>query len=186
MYRVPHQLKKNKTKKNNEIPPPKKNTKTEPINIFITSTKIKQNNSNFLHSNFWPYWWILWSQFFMHKIYFISCKKEKARIKFMNFSQKYMGSVFFFCGGGHPVQDSGWGYKAPVTFTKGLQVNSKSITLHINTEISKFYQNKTWNISKLKRHILSITLKMKKHLQQNSVNFLNNPTSYRNKYAQKI
>ena len=36
----------------------------------------------------------------MHRIYFISWKKkkkkkEKARIKFMNFSQKYMGSVFF-------------------------------------------------------------------------------------------
>ena len=27
-------------------------------------------------------------------------KKEKARIRFMNFSQKYMGSVFFW--GGHP------------------------------------------------------------------------------------
>ena len=25
--------------------------KTEPINFFITSTKIKQNNSNFVHSN---------------------------------------------------------------------------------------------------------------------------------------
>ena len=30
----------------------------------------------------------------LHRIYFISWKKENARIKFMNFSQKYMGSVF--------------------------------------------------------------------------------------------
>ena len=74
--------------------------KTKPINIFITSTEIKQNNSNFVHSNFWTCWWIQWSQFFMHRIYFISWKKEKARIKFMNFSQKFMGSVFL---GGHPV-----------------------------------------------------------------------------------
>ena len=29
-------------------------------------------------------------------------KKEKARIKFMNFRQKYMGSVLF-CFFGHPV-----------------------------------------------------------------------------------
>ena len=35
----------------------------------------------------------------MHAIYFISRKKEKVSIKFMYFSQKYMGSVFF----GHPV-----------------------------------------------------------------------------------
>ena len=28
-------------------------------------------------------------------------KKKKARIKFMNFSQKYMGSVYW--GGGNPV-----------------------------------------------------------------------------------
>ena len=35
----------------------------------------------------------------MHRIYFLSRKKEKARIKFMNFSQKYMGCF----GGGHPV-----------------------------------------------------------------------------------
>ena len=69
--------------------------KIEPINFFITSTKIKQNNSNFVHSNFWTWWWILWSQLFMHRIYFISWKKEKAWIKFMNFCQKYMGSVFF-------------------------------------------------------------------------------------------
>ena len=68
--------------------------KTEPINFFITSTKIKQNNSNFVHLNFWTCSWILWSQFFMHRIYFIPWKKEKVRIKFMNFSQKYMGSVF--------------------------------------------------------------------------------------------
>ena len=80
----------------------KKTTTTELINIFITSTKIKQNNSNFVHSNFWTCWWIQWSQFFMHRIYFISWKKEKARIKFMNFSKRYTGSVFFF-GGGHPV-----------------------------------------------------------------------------------
>ena len=65
----------------------------EPINFFITPTKIKQNNSNFVHSNFWKCWWIPWSQFFIHKIYFIS-RKKKARIKFMNFSQKYMGLLF--------------------------------------------------------------------------------------------
>ena len=75
---------------------PHQKKKTKPINFFITSTKIKQNNSNFVHSNFWTCWWILWSQFFMHRIYFISWKKEKARIKFMNFSQKYMGLFFFF------------------------------------------------------------------------------------------
>ena len=68
--------------------------KTEPINFFITCTKKKRNNSNFVHSNFWTCWWILGPQFYMHRIYFISWKKEKARIKFMNFSQKYMGSVF--------------------------------------------------------------------------------------------
>ena len=38
----------------------------------------------------------------MHRIYFIFWKKEKARIKFMNFSEKYMGSVFFL-GGVNPV-----------------------------------------------------------------------------------
>ena len=74
----------------------KKKQKTEPINFFITSTKIKQNNSNFVHSNLCLCMIILWSQFFMHRIYFISWKKEKAGIKFMNFSQKYMGSVFFW------------------------------------------------------------------------------------------
>ena len=61
--------------------------KTEPISFFITSTKIKQNNSNFVHSNFCKCWWILWSQCFMDRICFISWKKEKARIKSMNFSQ---------------------------------------------------------------------------------------------------
>ena len=35
----------------------------------------------------------------MHRIYFISWKKEKTWIKFMNFSQKYMGSDFFLRGG---------------------------------------------------------------------------------------
>ena len=30
--------------------------KTEPITIFITSTKIKQNDSNLVHSNFWTCW----------------------------------------------------------------------------------------------------------------------------------
>ena len=60
-------------------PPPKK--KTEPINFFITSTKIKQNNSNFVHSNSWTCWWIQWSQFFMHRIYFISWKKKKEKRK---------------------------------------------------------------------------------------------------------
>ena len=59
---------------------------------------MKQNNSNFVHSNFWTCWLILWSQFFMHIIYFISWKNEKARIEFMNFSQKYLGSVFFWGG----------------------------------------------------------------------------------------
>ena len=34
----------------------------------------------------------------MHRIFFISRKKEKARIKFMNFSQNNMGSVFFLGG----------------------------------------------------------------------------------------
>ena len=34
----------------------------------------------------------------MHRIYFKSWKKEKARIEFMNFSQKCMGSVFFWGG----------------------------------------------------------------------------------------
>ena len=72
--------------------PPKNRTHQ----LFITSTKIKKKNSNFVHSNFWTFWWILWSQFFMHRIYFISWKKEKARIKFMNFSEKCLSSVFFF------------------------------------------------------------------------------------------
>ena len=58
-------------------------------NNYTTGTSIKTRTC----------WWILWSQFFMHRIYFISWKKEKARIEFMNFSQKYMGSVL----GGHPV-----------------------------------------------------------------------------------
>ena len=84
--------------------------KTEPINFFITSTKIKQNNSNFVHSDFWTCWWILWSQFFMHRIYFIYWKKEKARIKFMNFSQKYMGCVFLG-GGDHPVCKVGYCFR---------------------------------------------------------------------------
>ena len=84
--------------------PPTQNPQN-PSTLFITSTKIKQHNSNFVPSNFWTCWWILWSRFFMHRIYFISWRKEKARIKFMNFSQKYMGSVcFFFClFFGHPV-----------------------------------------------------------------------------------
>ena len=30
-------------------------------------------------------------------------KKEKARIKFINFSQKYMGSVFWWVSEGHPI-----------------------------------------------------------------------------------
>ena len=34
----------------------KKKKNTEPIKHFITSTKIKQNNSNFVHSNFWTCW----------------------------------------------------------------------------------------------------------------------------------
>ena len=33
----------------------KKKKRTELINFFITSTKIKQNNSNFVRSNFWTY-----------------------------------------------------------------------------------------------------------------------------------
>ena len=72
-------------------PPPKKNRTHK---RFITSTKIKQNNSNFVHSNFWTCWWILWPQFSLQRIYFISWKK-KARIEFMNFSQKSMGSAFW-------------------------------------------------------------------------------------------
>ena len=94
-YLEPKKIKTSNNNNNNlyRVTPPQK--KTEPINFFITSTKIKQNNSNFVYSNFWTCWWILLSQFFMHRIYFISCKKkEKARIKFMNFSQKYMGSAF--------------------------------------------------------------------------------------------
>ena len=35
-------------------------------------------------------------------LHILKKKKRKARIKFMNFSQKYMGSVFFL-GGGRPV-----------------------------------------------------------------------------------
>ena len=70
--------------------------KTEPINLFITSTKIKQNNFNSFPWKTRTCWWILWSQFFMHRIYFTSWKKEKIRIRFMNFSQKYMGSAFFW------------------------------------------------------------------------------------------
>ncbi len=42
----------------------------------------------------------------MHSIYFISWKKEKAKIEFMNLSQKYMGSVFFW---GHLVLHRGVG-----------------------------------------------------------------------------
>ena len=30
--------------------------KAEPRSFFITSTKIKQNNSNFVNSNFWTCW----------------------------------------------------------------------------------------------------------------------------------
>ena len=35
---------------------PHKKKKTEPITFFITSTKIKQNNISFVHSNFWKCW----------------------------------------------------------------------------------------------------------------------------------
>ena len=71
--------------------------KTEPINFFISSTKIKQNNSNFVHfclskpkcfRNLRCFAQKLWSTSYPEK-------KEKARIKFMNFSQKYMSSVFW-------------------------------------------------------------------------------------------
>ena len=41
---------------NYRVTPPPQKKKTEPINLFITSTKIKQNNSNFVHSNFWTCW----------------------------------------------------------------------------------------------------------------------------------
>jgi len=39
----------------------------------------------------------------MHRIYFTSKKKKNVKIKFMNFRQKYTGSVFFLWGGSHPV-----------------------------------------------------------------------------------
>ena len=75
--------------------------KTEPINFFITSTKIKQNNSNFVH--FWTCWWILWSQFFMHRIYFISWKKRKGKKYIYEFQSKIYGFCWgFFLQGGSP------------------------------------------------------------------------------------
>ena len=49
IYRVTPTPKKTKTKKKTKN---KTKKKTEPINFFINSTKIKQNNSNFVHSNF--------------------------------------------------------------------------------------------------------------------------------------
>ena len=91
------------------VPPPPPNTHKL---SFITFTKINQNNSNFVHSKIWTCWWILWSQFFMHRIYFISWKKEKVRIKFMNFNQKYMGSDFL---GGHPVVGQTWHFKLNIS-----------------------------------------------------------------------
>ena len=64
------------------------------MNFFTTSTKIKQNNYNvfplvdrdMLVNTIVP---IFHAQNLLHIL-----KNEKANIKFMNFNQKYMGSVF--------------------------------------------------------------------------------------------
>ena len=81
---------------------PLKKNRTHKL-FFITSTKIKQNNSNCVHLNFWKCWWILWSQFFMHRIYFISWKKKK-RLEFnLRISVKNIWVLFF---GGLPCNSA--------------------------------------------------------------------------------
>ena len=74
--------------------PPKK--KAETINFFITSTKIKQNNSTSFPWKTRTCWWILWSQFFMHRIYFISWKK-KSCASYKNISSQSQLCLFQKC-----------------------------------------------------------------------------------------
>ena len=107
------------------VTPPPKKKKTEPINFFwlllqksskiilILYTETSEHVSEYYGLNF-------------------SCtestsypeKKEKARIKFMNFSQTYMDSVFFFFffffggGGNHPV----WINRQAEFFTFGTAI----------------------------------------------------------------